>query len=86
LVEIWKKFQPLVFKKKFVNRDYLVYCLIKGVSSQEELGASIVVTDCPGCIMQLRGGFDKRQSNIEVLAIEDNPFQCYLNAGKIGRA
>jgi len=72
----------LVFKKKFVNRDYLVYCFIKGVSSQEESGASIVVTDCPGCVMQLRGRFDKGQSNIEVLhlvevlVIEDNPFNA----------
>jgi iron-sulfur cluster protein len=27
----------------------------------------ILVTDCPGCVMQLKGGFDKRHSHIEVL-------------------
>jgi len=42
--------------------------------------------------MQLRGGFDKRQSHIkvlhlvELLAIEHNPFQHNLNTGQIGRA
>ncbi len=33
----------------------------------EKTGASIVVTDCPGCILQLRGGFDKAGSSVEVL-------------------
>ncbi len=33
----------------------------------EASNASILVTDCPGCVMQLRGGFDKRQSRVKVL-------------------
>jgi len=30
-------------------------------------GADILVTECPGCVMQLKGGLDKRQSPVEVL-------------------
>ena len=33
----------------------------------EETGAETVATDCPGCIMQIRGGLRKRKSPIEVL-------------------
>jgi len=32
----------------------------------EETGAEMLLTDCPGCIMQLRGGLKKRGSDIEV--------------------
>ena len=33
----------------------------------EESGANIVCADCPGCIMQLRGGLDTKKSNIRAL-------------------
>lgn len=33
----------------------------------EETGADIVCADCPGCIMQLRGGLDNKKSNIRAL-------------------
>lgn len=32
----------------------------------EESGAEIVVTDCPGCMIQLKGGLDKKNSKIKV--------------------
>lgn len=32
----------------------------------EETGAELLLTDCPGCIMQLRGGLKKRDSQVEV--------------------
>lgn len=32
----------------------------------EETGAELLLTDCPGCIMQLRGGLKKRDSKVEV--------------------
>ena len=32
----------------------------------EDTGADLLLTDCPGCIMQLRGGLKKRDSNMEV--------------------
>jgi len=32
----------------------------------EATGAELLLTDCPGCIMQLRGGLKKRGSVIEV--------------------
>ncbi|MFP4480447.1 MAG: L-lactate dehydrogenase (quinone) large subunit LdhH [Desulfohalobiaceae bacterium] len=33
----------------------------------ESLGAELLVTDCPGCILQLRGGARARQSKLQVL-------------------
>ncbi len=82
----------MVFQKKFVNRDYLVYWLIKGVTLGEVKLIHIYKGVAAFMIIQLRGGFDKRQSKIEVLhlvelpAIEHNPFQHHLNAGHIRRA
>jgi iron-sulfur cluster protein len=32
----------------------------------EESGASVLVTDCPGCVMQIRGGLAKRGSHVKV--------------------
>ena len=40
--------------------------LKKKLDNVEASGADILVTDCPGCLMQLSGGLDKRQSRIEV--------------------
>ena len=33
--------------------------------------AQILTTDCPGCVLQLRGGVDKRRGNIEVTHIAE---------------
>ncbi|WP_291463301.1 L-lactate dehydrogenase (quinone) large subunit LdhH [Desulfobacula sp.] len=41
--------------------------LKKKLDNVEASGADILVTDCPGCIMQLSGGLDKRESPIKVL-------------------
>ncbi|MCL5959560.1 MAG: LUD domain-containing protein [Chloroflexi bacterium] len=41
--------------------------LDRKLASVEATGASLVATDCPACILQLRGGLDKRGSQIEVL-------------------
>jgi Fe-S oxidoreductase len=32
----------------------------------KETGAKVVTADCPGCVMQIRGGFDKIGDPIEV--------------------
>ncbi len=37
----------------------------------EKSGADVLVTDCPGCVMQLKGGLDKRGSKIEVKHIAE---------------
>lgn len=37
----------------------------------EKTGAKLLVTECPGCVLQLRGGMDTRGSNIEVLHIAE---------------
>lgn len=36
------------------------------LNNVEETGADLLLTDCPGCIMQLRGGLKKRDSEVEV--------------------
>lgn len=41
--------------------------LAKKISRYAETGASTLVTDCPGCIMQLRGGMEKRGG---IMAVE----------------
>jgi len=41
--------------------------LKKKLDNIEASGADILVTDCPGCVMQLKGGLDKRQSPVKVL-------------------
>ncbi|MCK5097598.1 MAG: (Fe-S)-binding protein, partial [Desulfobacteraceae bacterium] len=41
--------------------------LKKKLDNVEASGADVLVTDCPGCVMQLSGGLDKRQSHIKVL-------------------
>ncbi len=82
----------MVFQKKFVNRDYLVYWLIKGVTLGEVKLIHIYKGVAAFMIIQLRGGFNNQQDHIKVLhlvelrAIEHNPFQYHLNAGLIGRA
>jgi iron-sulfur cluster protein len=37
----------------------------------ESSGADILVTDCPGCVLQLRGGMDKRKSRVRVRHIAE---------------
>ncbi|MFZ3047103.1 MAG: (Fe-S)-binding protein, partial [Desulfatirhabdiaceae bacterium] len=37
----------------------------------EETGADVLVTDCPGCVLQLRGGMDKRGCRIQVRHIAE---------------
>ena len=32
----------------------------------EATGADVLLTDCPGCVMQLRGGLKKRGSAVKV--------------------
>jgi len=41
--------------------------LKKKLDNVEASGADILVTDCPGCVMQLSGGLDRRQSPVKVL-------------------
>lgn len=52
------------FSMKFpeVSRELLA----KKLSHVEATGAEILATDCPGCVMQLRGGLERKGSRIEV--------------------
>lgn len=40
--------------------------LKKKLDNIEDTDAQLLVTDCPGCVIQLRGGMDKRGSKIQV--------------------
>jgi iron-sulfur cluster protein len=37
----------------------------------EQTGAEVLVTDCPGCVLQLRGGMNKRNSRVQVRHIAE---------------
>ncbi|MCP4112571.1 MAG: 4Fe-4S dicluster domain-containing protein [Desulfobacteraceae bacterium] len=45
--------------------------LSRKLNNAEDTGAEFLVTDCPGCVMQLRGGVDKRESRVEVKHIAE---------------
>ena len=45
--------------------------LKKKLDNVEKTNARILVTDCPGCVLQLRGGTDKRCSKIQVKHIAE---------------
>ena len=40
--------------------------LKKKLDAVEETGADLLVTDCPGCVLQLRGGMAKRGGKVKV--------------------
>jgi Fe-S oxidoreductase len=41
--------------------------LDRKLSNIEATGAEVVAVDCPGCLMQISGGLDKRNPNIKVI-------------------
>lgn len=45
--------------------------LKKKLDNIQETDAQILVTDCPGCVMQIRGGMDKRRGTIQVKHIAE---------------
>jgi len=45
--------------------------LKKKLDNIEDTDAQLLVTDCPGCVIQLRGGMDKRGSKIQVKHIAE---------------
>ncbi len=45
--------------------------LKKKLDAVEETGADLLVTDCPGCVLQLRGGMDKRGGKVKVKHIAE---------------
>jgi Fe-S oxidoreductase len=45
--------------------------LKKKLDAVEETGAELLVTDCPGCVLQLRGGMDKRGGKVKVKHIAE---------------
>ncbi len=45
--------------------------LKKKLDHVEDTDARILVTDCPGCVLQLRGGMDKRRRKIQVKHITE---------------
>jgi iron-sulfur cluster protein len=45
--------------------------LKKKLEAVEETGAELLVTDCPGCVLQLKGGLDRRGSKVKVQHIAE---------------
>ncbi len=45
--------------------------LSKKLDHVEHTNAQVLVTDCPGCVLQLRGGMDKRQGKVRVIHIAE---------------
>jgi iron-sulfur cluster protein len=45
--------------------------LNKKLQAAKESGAEILITECPGCIMQLRGGVNQQKLNIQVLHLSE---------------
>ena len=45
--------------------------LDKKLNAIEQTGAELLLTECPGCIMQLRGGVDKKNQNISVFHLAE---------------
>ncbi|MCG8564030.1 MAG: 4Fe-4S dicluster domain-containing protein, partial [Desulfobacterales bacterium] len=41
--------------------------LERKLDNAQETRADVLVTDCPGCILQIRGGMDKREDGMEVI-------------------
>ncbi|MCX8083324.1 MAG: LUD domain-containing protein [Calditerrivibrio sp.] len=56
--------------------------LDKKIEHIVETGADIVLTDCPGCVMQIEGGLLKKQINKKVLHLSAF-FEQYLEVTKI---
>ncbi|MEJ2671904.1 MAG: (Fe-S)-binding protein, partial [Deltaproteobacteria bacterium] len=45
--------------------------LKKKLDAVEATGADLLVTDCPGCVLQLKGGLDRRGSKVKVKHIAE---------------
>jgi len=45
--------------------------LNKKLNNVEETGADVLLTDCPGCVMQLRGGLKARGSKVKVKHVSE---------------
>lgn len=54
-----------LFSVKFPEVSQVM--LQRKIESIETAGVDVVATDCPACIMQIRGGLDKRGSDVKVL-------------------
>ncbi len=55
--------------------------LKKKLDAVEETGAELLVTDCPGCVLQLRGGMAKRGGKIKVKHLAEVVAEAEKSAG-----
>jgi iron-sulfur cluster protein len=59
--------------------------LTRKLDNVEATGADLLVTDCPGCVLQLRGGMEQRRSGrIAVKHIAEAVAEAHLKKGKAG--
>jgi len=58
----WKGYSDTIKKNQYPGGFSREPDLLRPASHDD-----ILVTDCPGCVMQLKGGLDKRESHVKVL-------------------
>ncbi|MDP4158432.1 MAG: LUD domain-containing protein [Bacillota bacterium] len=56
--------------------------LERKLNNIEETGADVVAVDCPGCLMQISGGLDKRNPKIKVMHTAELLLEKRVNAQK----
>jgi Fe-S oxidoreductase len=55
--------------------------LKKKLDAVAETGAELLVTDCPGCVLQLKGGMDQRGGKVKVMHIAEAVAEAKKDAG-----
>ena len=55
--------------------------LKKKLDAVAETGADLLVTDCPGCVLQLKGGMDQRGGKVKVKHIAEAVAEAKKDAG-----
>ena len=51
---------------RFAESQEFAKRIAKKIENIKESGADVVAMDCPGCMMQIRGGLDARDIDIKV--------------------
>ena len=55
--------------------------LSRKLAQVENCGAEILVTDCPGCVLQLRGGLEKRGAALAVRHLAEIMAESVVDRG-----
>ena len=67
---------------KLLTEDRIIRTLLKKkLDAVAETGAELLVTDCPGCVLQLKGGMDQRGGKVKVMHIAEAVAEAKKDAG-----